>query len=194
VTAAFSYAFASAASRGLATGSGDGPVSGANDFDVTLSRSYGSPDAAAIGFGGDYGPGGIRDRIEYNTAIVETFAADGYGPPAYSYTSPLAGDVGAKTVPLSAYLRAVAGAHGARNVVAIAHNHFDSNLKFTGIGLDTSVAQVMPLYVYNQRGETRVLNSTIIQREISGVRGANALQSYINANKGMNGRCIHGCR
>lgn len=194
VTAAFSYAFSSAASRGLATGSGDGPVSGANDFDVTLSRSYGSPDAAAIGFGGDYGPGGIRDRIEYNTAIVETFAADGYGPPAYSYTSPLAGDVGAKTVPLRAYLRAVAGAHGARNVVAIAHNHFDNNLKFTGIGLDTSVAQVMPLYVYNQRGETRVLNSAIIQREISGVRGANALQSYINANNGMNGRCIHGCR
>ncbi len=196
VSGAFSYAIASAGavSRGLTTGSDDGPVSGANDFDVILSRSYGSPDAAAIGFGGDYGPNGIRDRIEYNTAIVETFAADEYGPSAYSYASPLAGDVGAKTVPLRAYLRAVADTHGARNVVAIAHNHFDNNHKFTGIGLDTSVAQVMPLYVYNRAGETRVLNSTIIQREIAGFRGASALKSYINVNNGMNGRCIHGCR
>jgi hypothetical protein len=189
-----SYAFASVASRGLTTGSGDGPVSGANDFDVTLSRSYGSPDAAAIGFGSEYGPPGIRDQIEYNTAIVETFAADGYGPPAYSYTSPLAGDVGAKTVPLSNYLRAVANAHGARNIVAIAHNHFDDNQKFSGIGLDTSVAMRYPLYLYNKRGETRLLNSAIIQKEISGSRGTNALRSYINVNKGMNGRCIHGCR
>jgi RHS repeat-associated protein len=195
VTAAFSYAFGEVARGGMSTGSGDGPASEANAFDTSLSKSYGSPDQTAIGFGGDWGPRGIAERVEYNTAIVEHWSAGGMGPPAYSYTSPLAGSVGATTVPIGQYVRAVRAAHGRSSVVGIAHNHWDGNLKFSGLGLDTSIAQVTSLYLYNRAGQTRLLNAGIIQREVqsSSVRGANALRQYINNNDGMNGRCIHGC-
>lgn len=195
VTAAFAYAFSEAARGGMTTGQGAGPGSSVNEFSTSLSNGYGSPDAAAIGFGGEWGPRGIEGSVEYNTAMVDSMAGDGMGPSAFHYTSPLAGSAGATTVPIGQYVRAVRAAHGRSSVVGIAHNHWDGNLKFSGLGLDTSIAQVTSLYLYNRAGQTRLLNAGIIRREVqaSSVRGANALQQYINNNDGMNGRCIHGC-
>ena len=196
VTGAMQMAMGRAAADDLMTGSRqDGLVGESESFDLALSASYPTADSAAVAFGKNWGPVGIADRIEYNTAIVEHWGPGGFGPPAYAYTTPLAGQVGATTVPLSRYIRAVGAAYGRSSIVAIAHNHWDGNLKFSGLGLDTSIARVMPLYLYNRAGQTRVLNADLIRRELqsSSTRGASALQHYINTNGGMNGRCIHGC-
>lgn len=193
VTAAMSHAFGVLGrSHELATGSAPGEPSDAAAADVGLSRSYGTRDEAAIAFGEEFGPRGVSERIEYNTAIVKS-PPDLVGPPAFSFTEPLAGDVGSTTVKLGSYLRAVAKEHGSSNVVALAHNHFDSNQRFSGIGLDTTVAQIMPLYLRNSGGQTRLLDRDIIRRESRGARGANSVRSYSNANKGFAGECIYGC-
>lgn len=177
----------------MITASEPGEAGVTSDFNVELSRSFGSPDEAAIGFGDEYGQRGIAERIEYNTAIVQS-PSDLVGPPSYAYTSPLAGEAGSKTVRLGEYLKVVGRTHGARNVVALAHNHFDSNQRFSGVGYDTSVAQIMPLYLRNTSGQTRLLNREIIRRESRGTRGPNPVKNYANSNSGFGGVCIHGCR
>ena len=195
-TAAFIYAFSSLASGGNATGSGSGTVSSpSTSTDVSLAGGeYGSPEAAVDTFGQDYADAAKSSGSEYQTGIVQMMGGDGFGPPAYAYTTPFTGDPGSGVVPSGTYLPALRSTYGDA-LFGYAHIHADSNMIFSLYDYQFMHGGNSPLYLYNQSGETRALRDSIVRSAVTSasIQGANQIGLYAQRYNGFPGACVYGC-
>jgi len=181
VPGAFARAFGevmSGASEQDIVGQGTGPT-GTPAVDVSIEESgFSTRTTAAMRFGSKYGA--LDDRTEYLTGFVE----HGSG---WAYTKALSGGAGNTTVDVSQLRIALRSTYGAAYTRrgAIGHTHWDSNPYFSSYDVD--VASRVSLYLYNQRGETRLLNSSIIARTVAGTRSATPVQTYLQSHRTMPG-------
>jgi hypothetical protein len=190
VTAAFARVFGEAATGGddMMLGSGDVSASLAGAIDTSMAASgFSSRNDAARAFGDVYGPMSVDGTPqEFAAGIIKV------GPDNFGYTAALEGAVRGRTLAVGALHRALGKAYG-RSYVAMAHTHWDANQSFSSY--DLHFAQVMPLYLRNTSGQTRLLDRSIINRTLqsSNIRGANRIQTYLQTHSTIPGVCTHGC-
>lgn len=190
VTAAFARAFGEVASGGgdMALGSGDGAVGATGAIDTSIEASgFESRNDAARAFGDVYGPMSVDSTPQEFAAGIVKIGTGNFG-----YTAPLEGAVRGRTLAVGALHRALGRAYG-RSYVAMAHTHWDGNQSFSSY--DLHFAQVMPLYLRNTGGQTRLLDRSIINRTLqsANIRGANRIQTYLQMHSTIPGSCIHAC-
>ncbi len=195
VTAAVSFAFRKIASEAM-TGSGSGMASSSSrGTDVSLvPGEYGSPESAVNAFGQANAAAARASRSEYQAGIVELWGGDGFGPPAYAYTSPFTGDPGSTVVSWGRYLPALRSTYG-NSLYGYAHIHADNNMIFSPSDYRFVHQGYSPLYLYNQNNETRILTESIVRRAITSanIRGPDQVAQYMRLNNGFPGVCVYGC-
>jgi hypothetical protein len=146
---------------------------------VSIEESgFSTRTAAARRFGAKYGP--LSTDAEYLSGFVEHESG-------WAFTKGLSGGAGNTTVDVTQLRSALRSTYGAAYTRqgAIGHTHYDANPNFSSFDVD--VASRVSLYLYNQRGETRLLNSGIIARTVAGTRGADPVQRYLQIHRTMPG-------
>lgn len=184
VTAAFGYAFGAAASRGMATGSGNGPAGlvSVPDEIVVGESGFPTPGAAAKAFGGRYYQQGVDERAEYQTGIVR-LDKDNFG-----YIVPGAGPAGATIVDPAPLFNAIRGA--GFKMVGWAHTHFDNNLWFSGTDMQFVKDNDATMFMTNRNNETYQLTPDMLRRAASGYRGTNRIDQFINGTRNFQGQRV----
>ncbi len=182
--AAFSYAASNAGNRGRATGSGDGPsgLVSVPDQIMVEETGFSTPSAAAKAFGDRYSQQGVDERAEYQVGIVRIDKGN------FGYVTPGMGPPGATIVDPAPLFNAIRGA-GFR-MVAWAHTHFDSNMKFSGTDMQFVKDTGGTLFMTNRAGETYRLTPGMLKQAASGYKGVNKINKFIQSVENFKGQRV----
>jgi len=186
VTAAFSYAFASRGLSASKNGSAVGGESGELEVPNSVKLEAGNMTFRQAGkaFGDKYYQLGVKEGVEYQTAIVE----DPNNPGKYGYTTATHAAKGVTIVDISKYNAAVEAA--GFGVYGWAHTHFDAMTKFSGN--DMNFANVTTtIFLTDAGGSTSMLTRKFLLNAVSngGYRGLYKVDNFIrdNSETGISG-------